>query len=107
MNNNAANNNISRLNNSNESSIKLLQEELSRTKELLVDQQTNYLQLQIQHRQELEESGIAANKSLKDFQAILDKALSKQREMMMIEFRNYQIDQETRILRILKEINQK
>lgn len=87
--------------------VKILQEELSRTKELLLDQQTSYLQLQAQHRQELEEAGTSATKTLKDFQGILEKALSKQREMMMIEFRNYQIDQETRILRILKEINQK
>jgi hypothetical protein len=85
--------------------VKLLQEELSRTKELLLDQQTSYLQLQTQHRQELEETGSSAGKTLKDFQGILEKALSKQREMMINEFKNYQIEQETRILHILKEIN--
>lgn len=85
--------------------VKLLQEELSRTKELLLDQQTSYLQLQTQHRQELEETGSSAGKTLKDFQGILEKALSQQREMMINEFKNYQIEQETRILHILKEIN--
>lgn len=87
--------------------VKHLQEELSRTKEQLLDQQTNYLHLQIQHRQELEESSNSANKTVKEFQVILEKALSQQREIMMAEFRNYQVDQENRILRLLKEINQK
>lgn len=87
--------------------MKLLQDELSRTKELLLDQQTNFLQLQTQHRQELEESGSSAAKALREFQNILERSLKQQREIMLNEFKTYQTEQENRIMRQLKEMNQR
>lgn len=100
------NNNLSSDEN-NMTDIRFLQEELSRTKELLLDQQTNFLQLQTQHRQELEENTNSANKNFKDFQSRFEKAIIEQREIMISEFRNYQLEQESRFVKLFKEINEK
>ena len=77
--------------NSPESIIKHLQDELSKTKEQLIDQQTNYLQLQAQHRQDLEEKTNSFNSSIvivyKEFTGLLKQSLMQQREVCYKEFK--------------------
>jgi hypothetical protein len=76
---------------SNESIIKHLQDELSKTKEQLIDQQTNFLQLQSQHRQDLEEKTNSFNSSItfvyKEFANLLKQGLLQQREVCYKEFK--------------------
>jgi hypothetical protein len=72
--------------------IKQLQDELSLTKEQLIDQQTMYLQLQAQHRQDLEDKNNLINKSIhsvyKEFQVLLEKKLNEQKEIYLKEFKS-------------------
>ena len=78
-------------NSSNESLIKHLQDELAKTKEQLIDQQTNFLQLQSQHRQDLEEKTNSFNSSItlvyKEFANLLKQGLLQQREICYKEFK--------------------
>ena len=67
--------------------IKLLQDELSRTKELLIDQQTSYLQLQTQSQQQTHEFNGLAAKMFAEFQALLKQSLLKQRELLQSDFK--------------------
>lgn len=67
--------------------IQNLQNELSETKEHLIDQQTRYLQAQTKHRQEIDDTTTAFNNSTKEFQVILKESLAQQREIMSKEFK--------------------
>lgn len=68
-----------------------LQEELSKTKEALIDQQTSFLQLQAQHRQDLDEKTTSFNSSIvlvyKEFTGLLKQSLLQQREVCLKEFK--------------------
>lgn len=71
----------------NAETIRKLQNELSETKEHLIDQQTKYLQAQTKHRQEIDDTTTAFNNSIKEFQIIMKQSLAKQRESCMKEFK--------------------
>ena len=78
-------------NSTSESIIRHLQDELTKTKEQLIDQQTNFLQLQAQHRQDVEEKTSSFNSSIvlvyKEFTGLLKQSLLQQREVCYKEFK--------------------
>ncbi|CAF1010110.1 unnamed protein product [Brachionus calyciflorus] len=81
--------------------IENLMEELARTKEQLLDQKTNYIQLQTKQRQEDSHN----NDLLNQFQAIMNQALKQQRDIMTKEFRQAQHEQELSLIEKIREIN--
>ena len=100
---------------SHESLIKNLQDELTKTKEQLIDQQTNFLQLQSQHRQDLEEKTSSFNSSItlvyKEFANLLKHGLLQQREVCYKEFKalleKQNAEQEKAIARKLEDMQKK
>ncbi len=102
-------------NRSHESLIKNLQDELTKTKEQLIDQQTNFLQLQSQHRQDLEEKTNSFNSSItlvyKEFANLLKQGLLQQREVCYKEFKalleKQNAEQEKAISRKLEDMHTK
>lgn len=91
------------LNHHKSDSIKDLQDELSRTKELLIDQQTNYLQLQAQQRQDSNAVSII----YKDFQSLLNQALTQQKDSLFKDFKAIQFEQERKLMQQIKDTNAK
>lgn len=97
---------LSNAKNSNE-----IQDELFKTKEQLLDQQTSYIQMQTQHRQELEERNKQFNQSLslvyREFQSALKNALNEQRNEFKQLLELQLNEQETRMKLRLKELTLK
>ncbi|RNA39323.1 hypothetical protein BpHYR1_031887 [Brachionus plicatilis] len=90
------------LNSEDNNTIESLQDELSRTKEHLLDQQMSYIQLQAEHRQELD-----SPKALKQLQTFMNQALQAQHEALSKEFRQRQHDLELTLIEKVREINKK
>lgn len=64
-----------------------LQEELCKTKEQLLDQQTRYLQTQTIHRKEIDDTTNSFNIAVREFQSLLKQSLNEQRELLTKEFK--------------------
>ncbi len=96
---------------SNAKSSNEIQEELFKTKEQLLDQQTSYIQMQTQHRQDLEEKNKLLNQSLslvyREFQGTLKNALNEQRNEFKQLLETQLNEQENRIRIRLKEVTLK
>ena len=80
--------------------IESLQDELSRTKEHLLDQQMSYIQLQTEHRQELQSPRV-----LKQLQNIMNQAMNAQRESLRNEFQLKQDELKLNLIEKVKEVN--
>lgn len=74
---------------------KQLQDELSITKEQLLDQQTRYLQTQTRHRQEIDDTTNNFNNAVREFQSLMKQSLAQQRELLTREF-NIQLEKQGR-----------
>jgi hypothetical protein len=88
-----------------------LQDELTKTKEALIDQQTNFIQLQSQHRQDLDEKTSSFNSSIvlvyKEFTGLLKQSLLQQREIFKSLLDKQSLEQEKAFERKCDEIHKK
>ncbi len=83
--------------------VKQLQEELSNTKEHLIDQQTKYLLMQTKHRQEIDETTQAFNNANREFQLLL----RQQKEEFKLMFEQQAKDYEFKLNKKIKELEVK
>jgi hypothetical protein len=64
-----------------------LQDELTQTKEQLLDQQTRYLQMQTLHRKEIDDTTNSFNNAAREFQSLLKQGLEQQHSRLAREFK--------------------
>ena len=91
--------------------IKSLQDELSMAKEQLIDHQTSYLQLQTQHRQEVEEKTLAFDHSISIVYKECQNMMREQREAinkdMRVALEQHKAEHERRLNEKIREMSEK
>jgi hypothetical protein len=94
-----------------EATVRQLQDDLSKTKQQLIEQQTIYLQLESQHRQDAEEKTRMFTSSLmkiyKEFESLLKQSLVEQRDSCLKEFKalldKHRFEQEEKLRQQFKD----